>query len=455
MKTPLGRLLRWLFLTVVCVTLGGFAAAEELKLNDLAKNLGQGITKAKFKAVLVADFHGLDGNACSQGWYLAGQLIDAWHQHHQQFEIRNVRLSVTDLQSAESLQRAASTSVADAVVTGTIEHNSDGYLLTTSLRRAADGAVVNTVRVIIPHSRVLDLLSPEGFGFPNTAQGTPAVRAGLNGVTIPTCLYCPIPGYTQEARDAKYQGTVVLSVIISPKGVPLTWRWSKIRDWDLQKRLSKPWVSGNSNLPARMEIQCQPLFPLRLHSGSTIIASSDCHQQMLPREHQGRTILVDRSDLGCRGFFPARRAEAAAPFGDEQTILSQLPALLQLREHQLGYFAQRFKHPLSGHRHRFQDRFAFLSQLLGQFRYYHGVRQIALIQLQHIRDSLKFQVVFSQVLLQIFHGLEIRIEPLFLRVGHKNDSVGAFQDQLAAGFVENLPRNGVQMKACFESADGP
>jgi len=36
MKTPLGRLLRWLFLTVVCVTLGGFAAAGELKLNDLA-----------------------------------------------------------------------------------------------------------------------------------------------------------------------------------------------------------------------------------------------------------------------------------------------------------------------------------------------------------------------------------------------------------------------------------
>jgi len=26
------------------------------------------------------------------------------------------------------------------------------------------------------------------------------------------------------------------------------------------------------------------------------------------------------------------------------------------------------------------------------------------------------------------------IEPLFLRIGHKNDSVGAFQDQLAAGF---------------------
>ncbi len=218
MKTPLGRLLRWLSLTVICVTLGGFAAAEELKLNDLAKNLGQGITKAKFKAVLVADFHAPDGNACSQGWYLAGQLIDAWHQHHQQFEIRNVRLSVSDLQSAESLQRAAGTSVADAVVTGTIEHNSDGYLLTTSLRRVADGAVVNTVRVIIPHSRVLDLLSSKGFGFPNTAQGTLPVRAGLNGVTTPTCLYCPIPGYTKEARDAKYQGTVVLSVIISSDG---------------------------------------------------------------------------------------------------------------------------------------------------------------------------------------------------------------------------------------------
>jgi len=74
---------------------------------------------------------------------------------------------------------------------------------------------------------------------------------------------------------------------------------------------------------------------------------------------------------------------------------------------------------LSGHRHRFKDRFAFLSQLLGQFGTTMAFGKSRLFNWQHIRDSLKFQVVFSQVLLQIFHGLEICIEPLFLRIGHK------------------------------------
>jgi protein TonB len=48
--------------------------------------------------------------------------------------------------------------------------------------------------------------------------GGGAFRAGVNGVGIPICLYCPIPQYSDEARKAKYQGTVVLQVTITPDG---------------------------------------------------------------------------------------------------------------------------------------------------------------------------------------------------------------------------------------------
>jgi periplasmic protein TonB len=48
--------------------------------------------------------------------------------------------------------------------------------------------------------------------------GGGAFRAGVNGVGVPICLYCPIPQYSDEARKAKYQGNVVLDVTITPDG---------------------------------------------------------------------------------------------------------------------------------------------------------------------------------------------------------------------------------------------
>jgi TonB family protein len=40
----------------------------------------------------------------------------------------------------------------------------------------------------------------------------------VNGVGVPICLYCPIPQYSDEARKAKYQGTVILQVTITTDG---------------------------------------------------------------------------------------------------------------------------------------------------------------------------------------------------------------------------------------------
>ena len=38
------------------------------------------------------------------------------------------------------------------------------------------------------------------------------------GVTLPTCVYCPAPQYTDEAREAKVQGRVTLRVLVSADG---------------------------------------------------------------------------------------------------------------------------------------------------------------------------------------------------------------------------------------------
>ena len=63
--------------------------------------------------------------------------------------------------------------------------------------------------------------SGEGGGLgPGSGGGTGggAFRPGTGGVGYPTCAYCPNPQYSEEARKAKYQGTVVLHVVITPDG---------------------------------------------------------------------------------------------------------------------------------------------------------------------------------------------------------------------------------------------
>jgi TonB family protein len=49
------------------------------------------------------------------------------------------------------------------------------------------------------------------------AIGADPVRVG-NGVSAPVLLHKQEPQYSEEARSAKYQGTVMLYVVISPEG---------------------------------------------------------------------------------------------------------------------------------------------------------------------------------------------------------------------------------------------
>jgi len=75
----------------------------------------------------------------------------------------------------------------------------------------------NGVSDSLGHGNGTGIGSGTGGGLgPGEGGGTGggAFRAGVNGVGVPTCYYKPDPPYSEEARKAKYQGIVVVEVII-------------------------------------------------------------------------------------------------------------------------------------------------------------------------------------------------------------------------------------------------
>jgi TonB family protein len=59
--------------------------------------------------------------------------------------------------------------------------------------------------------------SADVSGSSDTAESVHA-RPGKEGVGYPSCLYCPAPSYSADARKAKYEGTVLLLVVVEPNG---------------------------------------------------------------------------------------------------------------------------------------------------------------------------------------------------------------------------------------------
>ncbi|HKW56940.1 MAG TPA: energy transducer TonB [Candidatus Acidoferrum sp.] len=81
--------------------------------------------------------------------------------------------------------------------------------------------LANAMSDSLGHGNGTGIGSGTGGGLgPGEGGGTGggAFRAGINGVGIPECLYCPPPLYSDDARKAKYMGSVVLQVTVTSDG---------------------------------------------------------------------------------------------------------------------------------------------------------------------------------------------------------------------------------------------
>ena len=130
----------------------------------------------------------------------------------------------------------------------------------------------------------------------------------------------------------------------------------------------------------------------------------------------------------------------------------RLAALFQFHQHLPGDFLQGLKYALALEGHSFEHWFVFAAKFFGEGINGQNIGQVALIQLQDIRNLVEVVAVLFQVGHQVVERLGISIHALLLGVGHKYNPVHTAQNQLSAGIVKNLSGNRVEMNAGLEAA---
>src|SRR3954465_12644344 len=130
-------------------------------------------------------------------------------------------------------------------------------------------------------------------------------------------------------------------------------------------------------------------------------------------------------------------------------------ALLQLDQDLLRDGLQGIEDADARRRHRLEGRLTLVIQrAVHLFDRYHA-REIPLVELQSIGDRRQIEPVLLQILFQVADRLDVRLHPLLLAVGHEDHAVDPLEDQLAAGVVEHLAGDGVEVETGGEAADAP
>src|SRR5437868_7449567 len=133
---------------------------------------------------------------------------------------------------------------------------------------------------------------------------------------------------------------------------------------------------------------------------------------------------------------------------------SAAATLAQFHQHLFGDRLERVKDADAAAGDALEERFVAAQQFGLQLVDGDDVRQVALVQLQHVWQLGQLVAMLFEVGFEVEERLDVGVHALALRVGDKDDAVNAFKDQLAAGVIEDLAGHCVKVKAGLEAAHG-
>jgi TonB family protein len=224
MKGPVTAVIRGGVLVAAGLVSAAHASAQFPRLNDLASEIAKEVKPLKPHLVAVVDFRPPYGAALPQGhyfaWILSSILEDRAKKNfavadHIGFDsdLAKLNISAGSLVPGETLQSAVPHLGADILITGTFEKGDRAYFLHILPVRIADSKSLHLIEAKIEITEFLDSFItpfPEGIS-----------RKSVRGeTTMPVCIHCPEPSYTDLARHNQLQGRVIFEVLITADGLP-------------------------------------------------------------------------------------------------------------------------------------------------------------------------------------------------------------------------------------------
>jgi TonB family protein len=191
----------------------------------LAARVAEALRKVHAKKVIVAELQGPEGQAHPVGKFLADRLTESLQRDFPDLDVidrsqrppipNNPKDSGTPGVVMKKVNEWARALGANFVITGSFAKVSHGIGASISAMRC-DGSpgLLGPTTALIPISDEITALSPDPIPSPKDGIS----RGGIGGTSIPVCVYCPVPSYTDKARAAKLQGSVVLEVVVNPDG---------------------------------------------------------------------------------------------------------------------------------------------------------------------------------------------------------------------------------------------
>jgi TonB family protein len=198
------------------------ASSFDAALGQLVFQIAGPLEKEKVKRVIVADLPDPRGNSHPVGRFLAERVSAILLRDYPTLETIDAShpQKVLDNSGPRSgkafpdTRKWAKKLGANVVIIGSFARAPEGIDVWLTAMKTGSGQTYAQTKGAVPISEEINAM----LGEPIPSPETRIARAGVRGVTVPVCIYCPGPQYTDNSKAEKYQGTVVLQVVITTEG---------------------------------------------------------------------------------------------------------------------------------------------------------------------------------------------------------------------------------------------
>jgi TonB family protein len=223
MRLTLSSNFRVLLAAVFVLAMCEPTSAQEPKIDALADQMAASLSNATLKTVMVFDFVGLD-ETDTLGQKLAADFRTALAKSANGIQVedrsqlldllRKEKLAPEGISDAGTASWVLKPAEVEAFILGTFSNKSDGLQLSVEAFRVERSQRISKFEVSIPLTDDLKALIAKG----GAGEFASLPVAGKNGYSLPKCVSCPPARFSEDAKRAQFEGTVLLEITVTEDG---------------------------------------------------------------------------------------------------------------------------------------------------------------------------------------------------------------------------------------------